>query len=141
MPEHYPYLIVGGGMTADAAARGIRQVDAERPIAIIGQEADPPYNRPPLSKSLWKTGRRPMPLSRIWRNTASLGIDLILGRRVVGLDGNKKEITDEAGETYTFDRLLLATGGSPIRLSQASPTEPAALSSADRGVIYFRTLA
>src|SRR5512141_1255790 len=121
MPKHYPYLIIGGGMTADAAARGIRQVDPERPIAIIGQEPDPPYNRPPLSKGLWKTGRGPrgqLPLSRIWRNTASLGVDVLLGRSAMTLDADRKEVTDETGQAYTFDRLLLATGGSPIRLKQ-----------------------
>lgn len=39
---HYPYLIVGGGMTADAAVRGIRELDAAGSIGLIGDEADPP---------------------------------------------------------------------------------------------------
>ncbi len=130
MPKHYPYLIVGGGMAADAAARGIRQVDTARPIGLIGLEQDPPYNRPPLSKGLWKRLPRPMPLSRIWRNTAGLGVDLHLGRAVISLDAARKELTDDQGESYTFDKLLLATGGEPVRLS--APHER---------VIYFRTLA
>src|SRR2546430_13226392 len=53
----YPPLsrsIVGGGMTADAAARAIRETDPKAPIGLIGAEAHPPYNRPPLSKALWK---------------------------------------------------------------------------------------
>lgn len=54
MRDHYSYLIVGGGMTADAAARGIRDVDARGTIGVIGAEADPPYARPPISKALWK---------------------------------------------------------------------------------------
>lgn len=55
---HYPYLIVGGGMTADAAVRGIRELDGNRSIGLIGAEPDPPYARPPLSKGLWKGGAR-----------------------------------------------------------------------------------
>jgi hypothetical protein len=53
MPS-YKYLIVGGGMTADAAVRRIREVDRNASIGLIGTEIDPPYDRPPLSKGLWK---------------------------------------------------------------------------------------
>ena len=116
MEQHYPYLIVGGGMTADAAVRGIRQVDAQGAIGLIGDEPDPPYNRPPLSKALWKTGPRPMPLSRIWRGTANLGADLHLGRKVVALDPVTKRVRDAPGGDIPYEQLLLATGGEPIRL-------------------------
>ena len=51
---HYTYLIVGGGMTGDAAINGIREVDDSGSIGLIGTELPPPYNRPPLSKGLWK---------------------------------------------------------------------------------------
>ena len=53
MPS-YKYLIVGGGMTADAAVRGIREIDPNGSIGLVGAENDPPYDRPPLSKGLWK---------------------------------------------------------------------------------------
>ena len=53
MPD-YKYLIVGGGMTAAAAVEGIREKDANGTIGIISAETHPPYNRPPLSKGLWK---------------------------------------------------------------------------------------
>ncbi|NMC79006.1 MAG: FAD-dependent oxidoreductase [Chloroflexi bacterium] len=121
----YKYVIVGSGMTADAAARGIRSLDADGSLGIIGQEENPPYNRPPLSKGLW----RGKPLERIWRNTQNLNLDLILGRKVVQLDPRNKLVRDNQGDEYTFDKLLLATGGKPIRLSQ-NP-DP---------VIYFRSL-
>jgi len=52
--ESFKYLIVGGGMTADSAVKGIREVDPQGSIGLISQEEDPPYNRPPLSKALWK---------------------------------------------------------------------------------------
>ena len=50
----YRYLIVGGGLTGDAACKGIRSLDADGSIGLIGDEPDPPYARPPLSKALWK---------------------------------------------------------------------------------------
>jgi hypothetical protein len=48
---HYTYLIIGGGMTADAAVHGIRQRDAHGAVGLISAELDAPYNRPPLCRS------------------------------------------------------------------------------------------
>ena len=110
--KHYRYLIVGGGLTGDAAVRGIRELDEESSIGMISMEPDPPYTRPNLSKGLWK-GR---PLEKIWRNTESLGAELYLGRKVTQLDPSKKYLRDDSGGEYMYDKLLLATGGSPIRL-------------------------
>ena len=123
---HYPYLIIGGGMAADAAVRGIRELDADRPIGLIGDEADPPYARPPLSKGLWK-GK---PLESVWRKTAERGVDLLLGRRATTLDLNDKKVADDGGREYTFEKLLIATGGAPRHLPFGGEE-----------TIYFRTLA
>ncbi len=57
------HLIVGGGMAAEAAACGIREVDPSASITLVGDEPDPPYDRPPLSKALWKGSS----LDTIWR--------------------------------------------------------------------------
>jgi 3-phenylpropionate/trans-cinnamate dioxygenase ferredoxin reductase component len=113
-------------MAADAAVRGIRQVDSDGAVGMISTESDPPYNRPPLSKGLWKR----MPMARIWRNTTSLGVELHLGRTAVSLDAAGQSVLDDQGQEYTFDQLLLATGGDPIRLAPDS----------DR-LVSFRTLA
>jgi NADPH-dependent 2,4-dienoyl-CoA reductase/sulfur reductase-like enzyme len=124
---HHRYLIVGGGMAADAAARGIRELDPEGPVALLGEEPDPPYARPPLSKKLW-AGKDP---ETVWRRTGDVpGVELLLGRRVTTLDLTAKRVRDAAGGEHGFDRLLLATGGRPRELPFA-----------DDGVIYFRTLA
>jgi NADPH-dependent 2,4-dienoyl-CoA reductase/sulfur reductase-like enzyme len=123
--SRYRYLIIGSGMTADSAVRGIREMDGEGSIGLIGEDPNPPYARPPLSKKLWK-GK---PLERIWLKTEELGISLHRGRRAVFLDPAKREVRDDQGETYGYERLLIATGGSPRRL----PTGAA-------GVICFRTL-
>jgi len=122
---HYRYLILGGGMTADAAVRGIRELEADGTIGLIGAEADPPYARPPLTKALWKGD----PFESVWKKTDEAGVDLHLGRRAMGIDLKSKSVIDDHGTEYGFDKLLLATGGSPRRLSFG----------ADQ-VIYFRTL-
>ena len=123
--KQYRYLIIGGGLTGDAAVRGIRELDAEGSIGMISMEPDAPYSRPSLSKSLWK-GR---PMEKVWRNTQNLGAELHLGRKVTHLDPLEKYIRDEKGDEYTYDKLLLATGGSPNRLPFG-----------EDNIIYFRDL-
>jgi 3-phenylpropionate/trans-cinnamate dioxygenase ferredoxin reductase subunit len=108
----YRYLIIGGGMTADAAVHGIREVDADGTIGLFSAEPDPPYNRPPLTKGLWKGDA----LESIWRKTGDAAIDLNLGRRVTALDLPAKTAVDDRGERHTFEKLLLATGAVPRRL-------------------------
>ncbi len=110
--EHYEYLIIGGGLAADAAARGIRELDKDGSIGLFSQEPDPPYLRPSLSKGLWK-GR---PIEKIWRHTDQLGVDIHLGRKAAQLDPASKVVRDAEGNEIGFDKLLLATGGAPIRL-------------------------
>ena len=109
--KHYKYLIIGGGLTGDAATRGIRELDAEGSIGLIGMESAPPYMRPNLSKGLWK-GR---PIEKIWRKTEERA-ELNLGRKVTQLDPQKKTVWDDKGDEYTYDKLLLAPGGVPIHL-------------------------
>jgi len=124
--SHYRYLVVGGGMAADAAVRGIRELDSQAEIGLIGAEADPPYARPPLSKALWKGD----PVESVWRKTSEVaGVELHLGRQATSVDAHRRIVVDDRGASHTFDKLLLATGGTPRRLS-----------SGGSDVIYFRTL-
>lgn len=60
---HYRYLVVGGGMTAASALSGIREADSAGTAGVICAEPHPPYDRPPLSKQLWKG----TPVETIWR--------------------------------------------------------------------------
>jgi 3-phenylpropionate/trans-cinnamate dioxygenase ferredoxin reductase component len=92
----FRYLIVGGGMTADAACRGIRDRDPDGSIGLIGEEPDPPYSRPLLSKGLWQGKDE----ASIWRGTADLGVELHLGRRAVAVDRGARTVTDDGGDTY-----------------------------------------
>jgi NADPH-dependent 2,4-dienoyl-CoA reductase/sulfur reductase-like enzyme len=113
-------------MTGDAACKGIRSIDPDGSIALVGDEPDPPYARPPLTKGLW-LGKEE---SSIWRGTEDEGVDLHLGRTIVFLDLDAHTATDDRGDTYGYDRLLLATGGRPRHL----PGAP-------EGVVHYRTLA
>jgi NADPH-dependent 2,4-dienoyl-CoA reductase/sulfur reductase-like enzyme len=119
------YLLVGGGMTADAAAEGIRTHDADGTITLVGAEPHPPYKRPPLTKGLWAGGDE----AKIWRGTADRGVELVLGRRIVDLDLEARRAVDDQGAEYGYEKLLLATGGRPRKLADA-----------DGDVVYFRTL-
>ena len=123
--ESSRYLIVGGGLTADAACKGIRELDPDGAIVLAGEESHPPYARPPLSKALWKGDEE----STIWRGTDELGVDLRLGRRIVALDLERREARDDRGASYSYEKLLLATGGRARRLPFGGDE-----------VIYFRTL-
>jgi NADPH-dependent 2,4-dienoyl-CoA reductase/sulfur reductase-like enzyme len=122
---NYKYLIIGGGMTAAAAVDGIREVDSTGAIGLISAEMDAPYDRPPLSKVLWK-GK---PLDIIWRKTKSEGVTVHLGRVVKGIAPGQKRVVDDKGDVFTYQKLLLATGGKPRRLAFG-----------DDQIIYFRTL-
>jgi NADPH-dependent 2,4-dienoyl-CoA reductase/sulfur reductase-like enzyme len=110
--QHYEYLILGGGLTGDAAVRGIRELDPQGFIGLLSQESHPPYTRPSLSKGLWK-GR---PVEKIWRNTEALGAEVHLDRRAVRLDPERKLVLDDRGDQFSYGRLLIATGGSSVHL-------------------------
>jgi NADPH-dependent 2,4-dienoyl-CoA reductase/sulfur reductase-like enzyme len=122
--ESIRYLIVGGGMTGDAAVKGIREHDADGSIVLVGAERHPPYARPPLTKGLWAGTDE----AKIWRGTEKAGAVLRLGRRIVSLDLDRRRATDERGEEYFWEKLLLATGGRPRTIPGTE------------GVVYFRTL-
>jgi 3-phenylpropionate/trans-cinnamate dioxygenase ferredoxin reductase component len=122
----FRYLIVGGGMTGDAACRGIRDHDPEGSIGLVGEEPYAPYARPPLTKGLWKGKDE----DSVWRGTSEFDVDLRLGRKIVALDLDGRTATDDTGETHSYAKLLLATGGTPRRLGDSD----------DESVIYYRTL-
>lgn len=125
--EHlYDYLIVGAGMTADAAAKAIRKADAEASIGIVGDEKQPPYERPPLTKALWKGDK---PVESIDLGTDRSGAVLHLQRRIDVLDRDDRSARDDHGDVYRYRRLLLATGAAPRKLPFAGER-----------VINFRTL-
>jgi 3-phenylpropionate/trans-cinnamate dioxygenase ferredoxin reductase subunit len=122
---NYKYLIIGGGLTGDAAARGIRAVDPQGSIGLFTGEPDPPYKRPLLSKGLWK-GKT---LDQAWCGTDKLGVDIHLATKIVRIDPARMKALDSKGVEYTYEKMLLATGGIPRRLPFASEK-----------ILYFRTM-
>jgi 3-phenylpropionate/trans-cinnamate dioxygenase ferredoxin reductase component len=123
--KQYQYLIIGGGMTAAAALAGIREVDAAGSIGLLTTETHHPYDRPPLSKKLWQ-GKATV--EKIMRKTPD-ATDFYLGRTAQAVDLAGKRVTDDQGEVYTYEKLLLATGGTPRRLPFGG-----------EHILYFRTL-
>ena len=99
-------------MTADAAVKGIRSLDTKNSIAIISNEDHPPYSRPPLTKALWKGD----PEESIWKKTEDHNITLILKRSITYIDPSERMAEDDHDERYSYERLLLATGGTVNRL-------------------------
>lgn len=120
---HYKYLIIGGGMTADSAVTGIREIDKDGSIGVISSDVHPPYDRPPLTKALWKGEKE----ESVWRGTTEHGAELHLGRIAKTLDPLNKRIVDDENHEYTYDKLLLATGVSPRNLDFGGP-----------GILYYR---
>ena len=110
--KKYKYVIIGGGMTADSAVKGIREADGEGDIALFSNESYKPYNRPPLTKDLWK-GKE---LEKIFRGTENTKSEVFLETTITGIDPAKKTVGDDKGNNYEYEKLLIATGGEPVRL-------------------------
>src|SRR5712691_2008926 len=123
---NYQYVIIGGGMTASAAVDGIRELDASGGLGLFSAEPDAPYNRPPLSKALWKGTSE----DSIWRKTEEKQVEMHLGRLIKRIIPEQKRVIDDQGNIFTYEKLLLATGGRPRRLAFG-----------DDQIIYYRTLA
>ena len=79
---HTTYLIIGGGMTGAAAAKGIRELDSTGAITLVSAMPEPPYERPPLSKKLWD-GKRT--IDQIYVELPD-NVKTILDRRIDNLD-------------------------------------------------------
>jgi NADPH-dependent 2,4-dienoyl-CoA reductase/sulfur reductase-like enzyme len=132
MPE-YRYVIVGGGVAGAAAVEGIRERDTEGSILLIGGEQDLPYNRPPLSKQHWFGKKK---VEDIFVHNAGFyaerGVDVRLNLKVVRVAPEAHLVRESSGAEYRYGKLLLATGGTPRRLSIPGGEL--------EGVNYFRTL-
>ncbi|ENZ84040.1 MULTISPECIES: FAD-dependent oxidoreductase [Caulobacter] len=117
MARFHDVLIVGGGHGGAQTAIALRQNGFAGSIAIIGDEPEPPYERPPLSKEYLagdKTFERlHLRPEAFWRDRA---IDLVLGARVDFLDPTLKQVVTTGGERFGYGALVWATGGRPRRL-------------------------
>src|SRR5689334_14187327 len=111
------YVIAGAGLAGAKAAETLREEGFDGPVVLIGDEAERPYERPPLSKDylLGKAER-----DTIYVHPASWyadnGVELRLGVPVTGIDRAAHEVALADGSRIGYTRLLLATGSSPRRL-------------------------
>ncbi len=111
MLSHYDYVLIGG-FAAVHAAQAIRQIDPTGTIGLIGDEAHPPYDRPPLSKNYLQSDdyKPDDAYSKYDDFYPKNNIDLHTATKVTALSRQTKQLTLANGDTLGYGKLLLATG-------------------------------
>lgn len=113
-------VIVGAGKAAARAVVGLREYGWQGAITLIGEEALPPYDRPPLSKASITEENPPTPILLLDEETiASLNATWISGARAVAIDRAAKIISLADGRIVPYGKLLICTGAKPRQLAAA----------------------
>nr|XP_032641914.1 apoptosis-inducing factor 1, mitochondrial isoform X2 [Chelonoidis abingdonii] len=139
-PSHAPFLLIGGGTAAFAAARSIRARDPGARVLIVSEDPDLPYMRPPLSKELWFSEDPNVTETlrfKQWNGkersiyfqppsfyvpardlpyTENGGVAVLSGKKVVHMDVRGNVVKLDDGTQISYDKCLIATGGSPRNL-------------------------
>ena len=112
MENSYDVLIVGAGHAGAHTALALRQQGFTGSLALIGDEPELPYERPPLSKEFLAGDK---PFDRLLIRPASFwserAVQVLTGRRVVAVDPATRTVRTARGETFAYGRLVWATGG------------------------------
>ncbi|GAA1466564.1 NAD(P)/FAD-dependent oxidoreductase [Microbacterium thalassium] len=110
-------VIVGASAAGSGVALNLRRMGYEGAITLIGEEAELPYDRPPLSKGvlLGTAGLDSLGLAS-HEELSTAQVELRLGVRAVALDTTAKEVRLETGESVGYDTLVIATGATPRRI-------------------------
>ncbi|ESP00077.1 hypothetical protein LOTGIDRAFT_213277 [Lottia gigantea] len=160
-PNHVPYLIIGAGAAAFSAYKAIRVNNPTAKVVMVTEENHLPYARPPLSKDLWLTKAKSfmgMKFSKRKEEVPSLpiyfeysalytdlkevtnnkrgGVAVLMGKKVIKLDADKKKVILKSGEELTYDKCLIATGGKPKNLPLLQKASP----EVKKRVNLFRTV-
>jgi NADPH-dependent 2,4-dienoyl-CoA reductase/sulfur reductase-like enzyme len=126
-------VIIGGGAAGNAAAEMLRREGYDGPLTVVDPDPDAPYDRPNLSKD-YLAGSAPeewIPL-RPADFAAQHGIEVVR-TRATAIDARTRQVSLEGGGILGFDRLLIATGADPVRLTTPGMDQP--------HVHYLRSLA
>lgn len=112
------FVIVGAGLAGAKAAEALRDIGYDGGITLIGSERHRPYERPPLSKGYLQgneTGDKLYVHSPAWYSEHH--VDLRLTTTVTDVLRDAHEVGTSTGDRLRYDKLLIATGSSPRRLS------------------------
>jgi 3-phenylpropionate/trans-cinnamate dioxygenase ferredoxin reductase subunit len=127
------FVIIGAGLAGAKAAEALREQKFAGRIVMLGDESEPPYNRPPLSKDYLQGESEKDKIyvhSDDWY--ADHDIDLRLNTQVTSIDRDAHQVSTQNGEEIGYDKLLLASGSSPRRLDIAGHDLD--------GLLYLRSL-
>lgn len=132
--QDWDVVIVGAGHAGAQAAIAVRQGGFAGTLAMIGDEPELPYERPPLSKE-YLSGEKTF--ERLLIRPAAFWeerrVAMLTGRRVVAVDADARTVTTDGGEVHGYGELIWATGGAPRRLNCAGDDLA--------GIHYVRTCA
>jgi p-cumate 2,3-dioxygenase ferredoxin reductase component len=114
-----PIVIAGAGQAGGRAAEALRARGFQGKITMLGEEPHPPYERPQLSKDMLGAVDKPVTYIKQASDwTDVLDIQLETGSPVTHCDADRRTVATADGRIFAFDRLLIATGTRPRRLSQ-----------------------
>lgn len=128
MSEGIGAVIVGAGLAGVTAAIGLRRRGFDRPITLVNEEHEFPYDRPPLSKEVLSGDRSPQDILLHPVTTyGEHGILLLSATRVRAIDRERRVLMLEGGKGLGYEHLVLATGARPrclkLRRAEASASD------------------
>jgi NADPH-dependent 2,4-dienoyl-CoA reductase/sulfur reductase-like enzyme len=134
MPAAERIVILGAGQAGGRAAEALRKAGFAGAVALVGEESEPPYERPPLSKAVL-LGEKPPESTRLLPAAfyAEQAIELMTATRAVAIDAGAGRVELADGRRLAYDKLLIATGGRVRVLPGAAPGRA--------GIYYLRSLA
>jgi 3-phenylpropionate/trans-cinnamate dioxygenase ferredoxin reductase subunit len=134
-------IVVGAGVSGTRAAVAIREGGWAGPVCLLGEETDHPYDRPPLSKAGLAAADGPPPTPLVAEGSlVASGIEHAAGVAVVDIDLERRAVVLADGSSRAYERLLVATGARPRRLSLPGAEEALYLRDARDASVLRRQL-
>jgi NADPH-dependent 2,4-dienoyl-CoA reductase/sulfur reductase-like enzyme len=115
--RQFELVIVGGGLASARAIKAYREAGGEGTVALLSNDAVPPYHRPPLSKGYLRDETDEAPFVEDEAFYADNDVDVLLGTLVSAVTPRARWLTTQRGRRYGYEQLLIATGARPRRLN------------------------